>query len=498
MRWRHLTLLFALLAGSVHLWAGGSGLNVVVVVNQSSSNSVQLANYYCEKRQVPPQNVLFINWAGGNTQWAVSDFTNLLLNPLFGMISSRGLSNQIDYVLLSMDIPFQVSQGGGSSSSGFDATTAALFYGFKTDLPAAVIVSGTPSCNMPLASTNSYALLSENILRASPPTTATTNAFLATMVTANTLKEAKAYIDQALMSDNTSPTQTVLLGHSTEFFRNIRYPAFDNTIFNTQIRGDFALVHTNSPMSTNTPPAILFSNMAGYENGLFQFTIVSNAFIPGAMADSLTSYSGSIFGPNDQTTLLAFMNAGAAGSYGTVVEPCNWEQKFPSPQTFFYQARGFSMAECYYMAVTNPYQGMVFGEPLFAPFAKPASVSWTSLAPNALLAGTTNLSLQVTGADTKHPVGQVDLFLDGTFLQTITNIPPRANNIIYVTLNGSPTNFTIPAGASIKSVASNLTVRLSGAAYANATKVQAFTHGDRIELKSTDNTKLGSQLSVSV
>ena len=46
------------------LQAGGSGLNTVVIVNQNSSNSCELANYYCQERQVPPQNVLYINWAG--------------------------------------------------------------------------------------------------------------------------------------------------------------------------------------------------------------------------------------------------------------------------------------------------------------------------------------------------------------------------------------------------------------------------------------------------
>ena len=49
------------------LQAGGSGLNVVVVVNQNSSNSVQLGNYYREQRHVPPQNFLRINWPGTNT-----------------------------------------------------------------------------------------------------------------------------------------------------------------------------------------------------------------------------------------------------------------------------------------------------------------------------------------------------------------------------------------------------------------------------------------------
>ena len=33
--------------------AGDSGLNVIVVVNQNSSNSVQLGNDYCKRRGVP-------------------------------------------------------------------------------------------------------------------------------------------------------------------------------------------------------------------------------------------------------------------------------------------------------------------------------------------------------------------------------------------------------------------------------------------------------------
>src|ERR1039457_2593052 len=56
--WRWLAGPILLGGLSARLWAGGSGLNIVVVVNQHSTNSVQLGNYYCEQRQVPPQNVL--------------------------------------------------------------------------------------------------------------------------------------------------------------------------------------------------------------------------------------------------------------------------------------------------------------------------------------------------------------------------------------------------------------------------------------------------------
>src|SRR5580698_286296 len=75
--------------------AAYSGLNVIVVVNQNSPNSLQLGNDYCELRGVPPQNLFrMTGWTNGGTNWAPSDFQNYLLNPLLAMIANRGLTNQ--------------------------------------------------------------------------------------------------------------------------------------------------------------------------------------------------------------------------------------------------------------------------------------------------------------------------------------------------------------------------------------------------------------------
>ena len=109
---RHSILWLALLMTAAPVvWAGESGLNVIVVVNQNSSNSVQLGNDYCQRRGVPPQNLFRMTaWTGGAIDWQQADFENDLLNPLLAMISSRGLANQAEIVLLSMDIPYRVDQ----------------------------------------------------------------------------------------------------------------------------------------------------------------------------------------------------------------------------------------------------------------------------------------------------------------------------------------------------------------------------------------------------
>src|SRR5882757_304193 len=211
-------VLLAWVVSLLPVYGGGSGLNVIVVVNQNSSNSVELGNYYCEKRQVPPQNVLRTTWPGGNDGWLEADFETVILNPLLSMISTRGLTNQIDYVVLSMDFPFRITE-----AIGYNSTTADLFYGFKPDGPAQ---PGLPaSCNLPTVSASSYAA-SEGIFRFSHPTTATTNSFLAMMITSTSLDAAKAVVDHGLASDSTFPTQTVILGESSDPFRNVRYLNF--------------------------------------------------------------------------------------------------------------------------------------------------------------------------------------------------------------------------------------------------------------------------------
>lgn len=481
------------LAAAGQALAGGSGLNVVVVANASSSNSLQLANYYCEKRGVPPQNVLRIHWSGSRVNWTKAELENNLLAPLDAMLASRNLSNQIDFVLLSLDIPYRVNHSTGTSAtSGINGTTAALFYGFKPDgctLPNCP--AGIVSCNLPAPSSNAYAG-SEGIFRQTPPSSAASNAWLVMMLTFSNLAKAKAIVDLGVASDGTFPTQTTYLAKSYDLARNVRYLGFDDAIFNARLRGNYSLKSTNTYTSANLP------TLLGFLNGVQNYNFYQTAFVPGAMADNLTSYGGLLFESSGHTGVMDFLNAGATASHGTVVEPCNYLEKFPSALNYFYQARGFTIAEAYYQSLTNPFQGILVGEPLAAPFALPASGQWLDLPATAALSGTTNLSLQVTAPDAWRPVQQVDLFLDGVFSQTLTNLPPRTNNILHVTLNGFPTNYTVPANATIKSVVFNLVMRLNGNAFSNATKVAAFAHGDRIELQNLDADVPGTNLSVTV
>ncbi len=471
------TLIAAFSAGQ--LWAGGSGLNVIVVVNQNSTNSVQLGNDYCAQRGVPPQNLLrMTGWTNGAITWSPDDFSTYLASPLFAMIAGRGLTNQATYVLLSMDIPYNVGEGATGSSN---STTSALFYGFKTN------TGSLGFCSLPDASSNSYCF-SEMPFGEAPPDTAATNSFLAMMLTASNLAAAELILSRGVVSDSTFPTQTVYLAKTTSPLRNVRFVEFDDAVFEARVGGNNALVRTNTDSTAST-------NLLGLMTGLATFALPANAFAPGAMGDTLTSYAGEIFQNTGQTTLLAFLNAGAAGSYGTVIEPCNYTQKFPHPLDYFYQSRGFCLAEAYYQSVLNPFQGLLVGEPLSAPFARPGTADWSSLTNGSVLSGQAPLSLTFTAAATNLPLAQVDLFLDGTYVQTVTNLLPAASNLLSVTVNGSTINYTVPTNATVASVAAGLGAALD--AQSNSTRVQTYVMGDRLEFQSLDVTVPGTNVTLS-
>lgn len=463
-------------------FAGGSGLNLVVVANQNSSNSLQLANEYCERRGVPPQNLFrMTNWTGGSIAWSRTDFENSLRQPLLAALASRGLTNQVSYVLLSMDIPYRVEEAGSANS-----TTAVLFYGFKTNTPFRPDLPAT--CSLPDYSSNSFAF-SEAPFEEAKPNTADTNSFLSFMLTDNTLAGAQAILTRGLAADNSFPTQTVYLEKTSDPARNVRFFSFDNALFDSRISGGPSLLQLYSDSTS-------FDNIRGLLTGLAVLTLPSDAFVPGSLGDSLTSYAGALFDGFAQTTLLAFLDAGAAASYGTVIEPCNYLQKFPDPMAYIYQTRGFNAAEAYYQSLANPYQGVLVGEPLCAPFAAPGQASWPGLTNGSILQGEAALPAAIfTAAKNNLPIAQVDLFIDGLYARTLTNVVPPSGSMLSVTLNGAVVPDTVSTNTTLGSITRRLAESLN--AQSNSTKVVAVSFGDRIELQCTDPSLAGSNVLLS-
>jgi uncharacterized protein (TIGR03790 family) len=94
----------------------------------------------------------------------------------------------------------------------------------------------------------------------------------------------------------------------------------------------------------------------------------TNRFLPGAVADHLTSFGGDLTGTS-QMSSLRWLEAGATGSYGTVVEPCNVLGKFPNVGLLMRRyLDGETLLEAYWKSVAMPGQGLFIGDPLARPY----------------------------------------------------------------------------------------------------------------------------------
>ena len=136
------------------------------------------------------------------------------------------------------------------------------------------------------------------------------------------------------------------------------------------------------------------SNILFYEIGAANVPgLTTNTFVPGALADHLTSTGGDLFGntavDSGQMSILRWLEAGATASYGTETEPCARPQKFPQASVLVKNYfLGDTAVEAYLKSVQWPAQGVLVGDPLARPFGTKATlengtltVTTTSLEP---------------------------------------------------------------------------------------------------------------------
>jgi len=173
--------------------------------------------------------------------------------------------------------------------------------------------------------------------------------------------EAKRLIDRGVDSDHTYPDGTGYLLNTSDKNRSVRSVFFDQTV---KTLGDaFHLQKLNADFIRDKQDVLFyFTGIIKVDN------LQSLAFRPGAMADHLTSAGGVLDG-DGQMSSLRWLEAGATGSYGAVVEPCNHLQKFPLPAVaMWHYAEGDSLLEAYWKSVAWPGEGVFIGEPLAKPF----------------------------------------------------------------------------------------------------------------------------------
>jgi uncharacterized protein (TIGR03790 family) len=305
--------------------------HLAVIINTADPVSVRIGEYYVARRGILFSNVIHVRFPPGRSALSAEEFAGLR-----HVVQEQTLPH-VEAYALTWATPYRVE---------CMSITSAFAFGFDRAYCA-------DGCK-PTKRSHYFDSWAKRPAEGMRPTMA---------IAANSFEDAKALIDRGAGADGSLPSGTAYLLHTSDASRRVRgrtYPAAEKAL-SGQVK-----------VRTLRQDALY-----GAQDVLFYFTGTAHvdglrtlSFLPGAVADHLTSAGGVLDG-EAQMSALRWLEAGATGSYGTVAEPCNFVGKFPNPTVLArHYLAGDTLIEAYWKSVAMPGQGIFIGEPLAAPFRR--------------------------------------------------------------------------------------------------------------------------------
>jgi uncharacterized protein (TIGR03790 family) len=302
-----------------------------LIINDAEPNSVEIGEYYRQQRGIPPENVVHVQILDKPRKLDADSFAKLK-----AQIDAR-LGAGVQAVLMVWTAPYAVE---------CNSITAAYTMGFDASVCRPACPQTRPSPYFNATTARPYSGMAMR---------------LSMLLPTDSVAQSKALIDRGV--------QAVAVPGANAFYvttgdraRNSRAPYFPPP---GEVKGRKVNIKRVSADFISGEEAILV-----YQTGAAKVDKLDTLrFLPGALADHLTSYGGDLYGTG-QMSSLRWLEAGATATYGTVSEPCNYWQKFPQPTVLLRHYLGGATAiEAYWRSVAWPMQGVFVGEPLAAPYA---------------------------------------------------------------------------------------------------------------------------------
>lgn len=330
------TILAALLLAATTAQAAPAALHpsqLALVINDDEPNSVEIGELYRSARNIPEQNVVHVRIPNRPRKLDAETFARLKAE-----IDSK-LGPDVQAVLMVWTAPYAVECNG---------ITAAYTLGYDAQQCVNTCAPGTQSGFFNAPATVRPA---DRHVR------------LSMLLPTESVEGAKALIERGKVGGFRMPAAGAYFLVTSENARNSRARFFppSGTVPQRKLT-----IHTLREDAIEGKQDIMF-----YQTGKARVDKLETlGFLPGALADHLTSYGGDLLG-NGQMSSLKWLEAGATASYGTVSEPCSFWQKFPNPNLLLRSYLGGTTAiEAYWRSVAWPAQGVFIGDPLAAPYRK--------------------------------------------------------------------------------------------------------------------------------
>lgn len=330
--------------------SGLAPADLAVIVAEGDALSEAAGAAYVAARGVPAANLIRVRVNTASATLSAADFA-LLKTDIDAKLAAAAPGVQA--TLLAWGAPSRVV---GACAMGI---TSAMTLGYDTRYcnpsPAAAVCTETAAS--PLYDSETRRPRADLQLRPSM------------LLGATTLAGAQALISRGVAADATRPAGEGWLVRTNDADRSVRWADFAAlpAAWGSALRLNYV---------DNSGGAGSANSLTGKADVLFYLTGLPSVaglgtlqFRPGALADTLTSTGGLLPGGAGQMPITAWLDAGATASYGTVEEPCNFQQKFSRASVLVdHYWRGATAIEAYWKAVQWPGQGLFIGEPLAQPF----------------------------------------------------------------------------------------------------------------------------------
>ncbi len=310
--------------------------DVAVVFNAADPASEEVARYYVQARQIPASNVIAVTLPmPAKEVLSVEQF-----EALKAQIDAKIGQQQV--LLLVWRAPFAVQ---------CNSLTSALTLGLDLNQCAKTC---DPGRDNPYFNSASLRPLADYQIR------------LSMLLPVTSIHAAKALIDRGVLSEfSLNEGHAYFVKTSDPNRSKPREPFFPDD--GVTISSKRLTLHTLNTDAVEHQNDVMF-----YFTGAIQVQgLDSNHYLPGAVADHLTSTGGILREHGPQMPATRWLEAGLTGSYGSVSEPCNYWQKFPNPTVMLvHYLAGETLVEAYWKSVKWPAQGLFIGEPLAKPYAR--------------------------------------------------------------------------------------------------------------------------------
>ena len=337
---------------------------VAVIANQDSIESLTVANHFLHNRDIPQKNLILVSSPRdeeGNVKITIDQtaFSESFWEPVTQALKKKRIKKQIRAWVLSTDLPTTVLTQPPSSIHGliFAKNQAPPGENIKRGTYLSPLYAGpdeAKGAELPSASLNHfYAQLRDNT-----PFLAMSLGY--TGIRGNTYEEVLQTLANGKAADFTKPEVPIYFINNKGIRSSCRDWQFP--IMKERLRGKKQLVFNTKAWPDKK------TKLIGLQMGLAKIDMQRFSFVPGAVAEHLTSF-GAHFETEEQSKCSGWISAGATATAGTVTEPFALWPKFPHARFFEHYIKGASIIESFYLSLRSPMQIYLLGEPLARPFA---------------------------------------------------------------------------------------------------------------------------------